>query len=54
MVRYTYIEVTREVVYQVLCCLFSLLSFSNYFKTADHAQAVIKVLKHCPQLEKLT
>ena len=32
----------------------SLSSMCDYLESAGHAQAVIKELKHCPQLERLT
>ena len=47
-------EETRDIVPQELCCPFSLFSFRDYIVNADHAQAVIREVKHCPQLERFT
>ncbi len=35
-------------------CPFSLSSFVACFDTDDYTEAVIKELKHCPELEKVT
>ena len=48
-----YSKETREIVPQELCSTFSLYSICDYDASADHAQAVIKELKFCPELERL-
>ncbi len=35
-------------------CSFSLSSFETWFETDGYVEAVIKELKHCPELEKVT
>ena len=50
-----YSEVTMDAIcmYDRTNSLLSLSSMCDYYCDVAHAQAVIKELKHCPQLERL-